>query len=101
MIRPPMLFAASLLSIAACPAFAQGGGYYTATTAAKVTRTSMISRGTVWTCADGVCSAPKTADRPGTVCQLVVQRVGALSAFTANGAAFDDASLAKCNERAK
>ena len=91
----------SLLALGAVPALAQGTGYYSATPTAKVTKTSMISRGTVWKCVDGICSAPKTADRPGTVCQLVVQRVGALSAFTANGAAFDESALAHCNARAK
>lgn len=92
---------ASLLTLSAVPAVAQATGYYSATPTAKPTKSSLISRGTVWKCANGVCSAPKTADRPGTVCELVVQRVGALSAFTANGIAFDEAALTKCNARAK
>ena len=56
---------------------------------------------TRWKCSDGVCSAGKSSDRPNIMCELVVQRVGELSSFTANGAAFEADALAKCNARAK
>ena len=85
--------------LGAVPAVAQIG-YYAATPAEKLTKTSLVTRSTLWKCADGTCVASKGGDRDAVVCQLVAQRVGTLTAFTANGAAFDPDALAKCNARA-
>lgn len=77
------------------------GGYYNATPIAAPSKASVITSGTLWKCADGVCSAKKSTQRDTIMCQLVVQRVGELSAFTAGEAAFDADALAKCNARAR
>lgn len=91
----------STLLLSALPAAAQGAGYYNATPVVAPTKVSMITGDTMWKCKDGVCSARKSASRDVIVCQQVVQRVGVLSTFSANGAVFDAANLAKCNARAK
>jgi len=92
--------AAAFAALSPTPALAQGGGYYTAKPATAPTRSSVITRNTVWKCADGACSARKGSDRDSILCELVVQRVGTLESFTAGGAAFSQDALAKCNARA-
>ncbi len=95
--------AAALAMLGAVPAVAaaQGGPYYSATPTAAPTKASVITRGSLWKCAEGVCTSGKSSDRPATMCELVVQRVGTVSAFTANGTTFDADALTKCNARAK
>lgn len=92
--------AAALALLGAVPAVAQGGAFFTATPSEAPKKASVITRSTLWKCTDGVCSAKKSADRPQVMCELVVQRVGTLTAFTAGGEAFDADQLAKCNARA-
>ena len=100
MIRFVPVAAAAFAILGAVPAVAQGSAFFSATPTEAPKKTSVITRSTLWKCTDGVCSAKKSADRPQIVCELVVQRVGTLSAFTAGGAAFDAEQLAKCNARA-
>ena len=91
----------SVMLFSATAGYAQPTGYYNATPATAPTKASVITSGTLWKCADGVCSANKGTSRDIIMCQLVVQRVGELTAFTAGSAAFDAETLAKCNARAK
>ncbi len=92
----------ALLVATASPARAAGAGdYYRAVPATQPAKASVITRGTLWKCADGGCSAPRGGSRDAIVCELAVQRMGALTAFHANGAAFDAAQLERCNARAK
>ena len=92
---------AAILAVAGTtPAVAQAG-YYTATPKAELTKTSLVTRSTMWKCAAGTCTAPRAGERDAVLCELVVQRVGALSSFTVAGTAFGDEALAKCNARAK
>ena len=90
-------FAAS--SLFATAASAQG--YYSATPAVAPAKSSVITGGMLWKCDGGACTAAKGNSRDGIVCEQVVKRVGVLTTFSANGAAFDTAALAKCNARAK
>jgi hypothetical protein len=93
--------AASLL-VAAAPVSAQApNGYYVATPATAPDSANLVTRTTVWKCADGVCAAPKAPQRDAIMCELVVREVGQLTSFTANGTAFDAEALAKCNTRAR
>lgn len=80
-------------------AFAQGT-YYSAVPVAAPAKSSVITSGTLWKCAGPACSAPKSTQRDAIMCQLVVQRVGALRSFSVNGTPFDAAALAECNSRA-
>jgi hypothetical protein len=93
--------ATSTLFVSATAASAQGGAYYNATPVAAPAKPSIITNGMMWKCGETGCSAAKGTARDTIVCELVAKRVGALSTFTANGAAFDADALAKCNARAK
>ena len=95
--------AAATLALTPTAGFAQGGtrGYYAATPAAAPSKTSMITRSTVWKCGEGVCVANKADARDTIVCELVAREVGTLTAFRANGAEFDADKLAKCNAKAR
>ncbi|MBX9880744.1 MAG: hypothetical protein K2X73_02095 [Sphingomonas sp.] len=97
-----------LLSVAAAvaglmiapAAFAQGGTYYNAVPVAAPAKNSVITSGTLWKCTGPACSAPKSTQRDAIMCQLVVQRIGALKSFSVNGQPFGAAELAECNSRA-
>lgn len=93
--------ALSLATLAAAPAFAQSGGYYTATAAETPKKASFITQNTVWKCKDNVCFAPRTPTQDKVMCERAVTRIGALSAFSVGGVAFDADALAACNARAK
>ena len=96
--------AAAALSVAAlmpAAALAQSGGYYAATAVDAPKKASFVTQNTVWKCKEGVCSAPKTPTQDKVMCERAVQRIGALSAFTVGGTAFDAEALAACNARAK
>jgi len=55
-----------------------------------------------WTCAGASCSAPRTASSPDiNVCTSAVRKLGRAVSFQANGRAFGDDELAKCNQAAK
>ncbi len=92
---------ATLLALAPAPATAQGNGYYRATLASAAAKPTLITRDTVWRCTDTTCVAGKATARDTIVCELVVQRAGTLTAFSANGTTFDAAALEKCNARGK
>ena len=92
--------ATSVMLLSATAAPAQSAGYYSATPVTAPTKASVITSGTLWKCRDGVCTANKSTQRDVIMCQMVVQRVGARSAFSANGTAFEAEALAKCNARA-
>ncbi|URW75923.1 hypothetical protein M9980_01445 [Sphingomonas donggukensis] len=91
--------AASLAILGSVPAVAQS--YYTAKPAAELKKASLVTRSTLWKCADGVCAANKAGERDSVLCELVVQRVGKLESFSAGGAAFAPEALDKCNARAR
>jgi hypothetical protein len=93
--------ASTTLLLPATAASAQGGGYYNATPVTAPAKPNVITNGMMWKCGDTACTAAKGSARDTIVCELVVKRVGQLSTFTANGAAFDADALAKCNSRAK
>jgi uncharacterized low-complexity protein len=93
--------AASLMIAGTAPAQAQSGAYYSATAASPVKKTSVVTRSTIWKCSEATCTAGKAAERDATLCTMVAQRVGELSAFTVNGTAFTGEALEKCNAAAK
>ena len=100
MIRIASFAAAALALLGALPAAAQSP-YYSATPSSALKKASLITRNTLWKCHEGSCTASKSGDRPAVMCELVAQRVGALSAFSVAGVAFDADELARCNARAR
>jgi len=93
--------ATSVTLLSATAAVAQPNGYYAATPVAAPAKDTLITQGTLWKCADGVCTAGKGTARDLIMCQMVAQRVGQLQSFTVQGTAVDTETLAKCNARAK
>ena len=90
--------ATSVMLLSATAGHAQPvGGYYSATPVTAPTKASVITAGTLWKCADGVCAAGKSTQRDPIMCQMVAKRVGTLSAFAVGGTAFDADALARCN----
>jgi hypothetical protein len=75
-------------------------GYYAATPVEAPVKNSIITRDTMWKFRDGAFTASKAPERDLILCQLVAQRVGKLTSFTAGGQALDADSLAKCNAKA-
>lgn len=102
MIRflPVAALAATTLLLAPA-SLAQTARGYSATPVAAPTKASLVTRSTLWKCADGVCTAAQATSRDAIVCELVAKEVGALSSFTAKGQAFDADALAKCNAKAR
>ena len=94
------LVSATLLTPIAVHA-ADAGPYYAATPVATPSKTLLITNGTVWKWNQPVYTANKGPQREAIMCEMVVQRAGKLSAFTAGGQAFDATALEKCNARAK
>ncbi len=93
------LFATAAVMLAATPAMAEG--YYSAVPTTAPSRASIVTRSTVWKCADGACIAAKAGSRDAIICELLVREVGPVSRFAAAGTDFDAAALEKCNARAK
>lgn len=93
--------ASSALLVAPMTAHAQASGYYSATPATAPAKNTLITSGTLWKCDGGVCTAGKSTQRDMIMCQLVAARIGKLNAFAVAGAAFDEATLAKCNTNAR
>ncbi|WP_242414480.1 CC_3452 family protein [Sphingomonas panni] len=94
------LLAAATLALPFAAA-AQPARGYSAVPATAPTVATMMTRSTPWKCAGDRCVTNRTEGSPLTMCQLAAKELGTLTAFTANGAAFPDEQLAKCNTRAK
>ncbi len=94
--------AAALSLVALVPAAAaQSGSYYTATALAAPEKAGFVTQNTVWKCKGSVCTAPRTPSTNKIMCERAAGRIGALSAFSAGGTAFDAAALEACNARAR
>ena len=93
--------AVSTLLLGATAGHAQPTGYYTATPVAQPSKTSLLTRETMWKWRDGAYVANKSSERDVVLCSLVAQRAGKLSAFTVAGAPLAAETLDKCNARAK
>ena len=92
---------ASAATLAAAGVSAQPAtGYYVATPVAAPAKARFITRATPWQLQDGTYVAARAPERDAILCQLVVRDIGALSAFSARGKAFDAAQLEKCNGKA-
>lgn len=84
------------------PAFAQGSaGYSIVPVVAPASGQPLISSDVIWKRLGGGYVAPKANSRPAIVCAQAAKKIGKVASFTAEGQAFDEAALAKCNEKAK
>jgi hypothetical protein len=88
------------LLVSAAPAYAADSGYrLTAASAAK--SSTIVARDVLWRCGPEACTAASATSRPAIVCSSAARELGKLTSFSAKGAAFSDAELAKCNEKAR
>lgn len=94
-----LLIAAAVF--AAAPAFAQPAQSPTRLTLSDASRAPsgrLIVDGAQWTCQGAACTATGGTSQPATrACRRVVQRVGAVAAFSWKGVELSAAELAACN----
>lgn len=94
--------AAAMIALAPSAGVAQNArGYYAAAPAAAPSKSSVVTRSTVWKCTGGSCVAAKGNARDAIMCELLAREVGALTAFRAGDTEFDAEALAKCNSKAR
>lgn len=98
--RIPSALIATAAIIGATGVQAQVPGYYVATPIAKVEKTRLITRSTLWSQQNGAFVAMRAPERDTVLCQLVARDVGGLSSFVVAGKAYDAAQLDKCNGKA-
>ena len=72
-------------------------GYYVATPLAKVEKTRLITRSTLWSQQNGAFVAARAPERDTVLCQLVARDVGGLASFSVGGKAYDADQLEKYN----
>ncbi len=84
------------------PALAQGSaGYSLVPAAAPASGEALVASDVIWKRSGAGYVAPKANSRPSVVCSQAERKIGKVASFTADGQAFDEAALAKCNEKAK
>ncbi|WP_219893142.1 CC_3452 family protein [Aquisediminimonas profunda] len=84
------------------PALAQGSaGYTLVPVAAPASGQALVSSDVIWKRAGEGYVAPKANSRAAIVCAQAAKKIGKVASFTADGQSFDEAALAKCNEKAK
>lgn len=91
----------ALLAVPAIGHSADTGPYYVATPSAAPAQETLITSGTLWKWHEPAFTAAKGPQREAIMCEMVAQRAGKLTAFSAGGKAFEPDALAKCNTRAK
>ena len=92
----PLMFAAAAL--VGTPAMAAN---YSAKPATQPEASRIIARDISWACGPDACQGSTEESRPAVLCQGLAKRAGQLTNFVANGRAFGEAELAKCNAFAK
>ena len=84
------------------PAHPQGNkGYKHVTPKAPASKEALVSSEVIWKRAGAGYVAPKANSRAAIVCAQAAKKLGKVASFTADGQSFDEAALAKCNEKAK
>lgn len=74
---------------------------YSAKPAVQPESARIIARDISWNCSSATCLGRTEESRPAILCEGLAKRAGRLESFTANGRAFGQAALAKCNASAK
>ena len=92
---------APLIAAAALVAAPAAATTYTAKPAVQPESTRIIARDISWSCGPATCLGRTEESRPAILCEGLAKRAGRLESFAANGRAFGQAELAKCNASAK
>ena len=91
------LAAAALLIPAA--AAAQAPVYYVATPVTAPTKTSVVTRSTLWRARGPIYVAQRAPDRTAVLCRLLAKEAGPLASFSVEGTPIDADALAQCNAK--
>lgn len=84
------------------PAFAQGSvGYQLVPATVPATGEALVASDVIWKRSGEGYVAPRANSRAAIVCAQAAKKIGKVASFTADGQAFDEAALAKCNEKAR
>ena len=97
MTRIVTLFAAAAALVGAPAAAAT----YSAKPAVQPGTARIIARDISWNCTSATCLGSTQESRPAILCEGLAKRAGRLESFAADGRAFGQAELAKCNASAK
>lgn len=73
------------------------GGYYRAELASPAPKARFVARDVVWVCDGAGCTAGRGTSRPAIMCSTLAKQAGQVTAFVADGKAFDADELARCN----
>lgn len=93
---------ATLLAVAAALVAAPAAAStYSAKPAVQPETARIIARDISWNCGSGACLGSTRESRPAILCEGLAKRAGRLESFVADGRAFGQAELAKCNASAK
>ena len=76
-------------------------GYTLVPATAPASSEALVSSEVIWKRAGAGYVAPKANSRAAIVCAQAAKKLGKVASFTADGQSFDEAALAKCNEKAK
>lgn len=96
--HPAPSIAVLALLAGAAPVLAQGNApFFTAELATPAPEARFAAGGVVWHCEATTCRAVRSAARPLRICTSLRREAGAVVRFSANGAALDEAALARCN----
>lgn len=94
-------FATLIVAAAAFVAAPAVAATYSAKPAVQPEASRIIARDISWACGPAACLGSTEESRPAVLCQGLAKRAGLLTNFVANGRAFGEAELAKCNLSAK
>lgn len=84
------------------PAFAQGkAGYLFVPASPPTSAGTLVASDVIWKRVGDSYVASKSNSRAAVVCAQAARKLGKVASFTAEGQSFDEAALAKCNEKAK
>ena len=90
-------FAPLFVAVAAIVAAPAAAATYSAKPAVQPEASRIIARDISWVCGPDACQGSTAESRPAVLCQGLAKRAGPLTSFVANGRAFGQAELAKCN----
>ncbi len=96
-----MIRIAPMLAIAALIAAPAAASTYTAKPAVQPATARIIARDISWNCTAAACLGSTRESRPAILCEGLAKRAGRLESFVADGRAFGQAELAKCNTSAR
>lgn len=97
-----LLMAFNLTALATTPAAyaSTGGRYYQVELNESAKKDEKIIRGAMIRCTDTYCRGKKAKSPPVNMCARIARTFGPITSFSAGDKVFDEAAIAKCNEKA-